>query len=289
MRPLYRLFQLIQTFCNSVISKLRIQRYIASGRQPWATGYKDYKEDFLRNALKDADILERFRREDALPAGYGYRIDERVVEYPWVVSRLRPGAGILLDAGSALNHGYLVKHGALEGKKMIIYTLSPEQTIRNADISYMYGDLRDTVFRENYFDEIVCISTLEHVGMDNTFLYANDPRFGERRLQDYLKVIEEFRRLLKPGGQLMITVPFGRYEDHGWLQQFDLPMVDSVIRMFAGSSAHVVYYQYMAEGWHLSSAEACARSEYYDIHHQTDYDPDLAAAARAVACMELVK
>lgn len=87
----------------------------------------------------------------------------------------------------------------------------------------------------------------------------------------------------------MITVPFGRYEDLGWLQQFDQPMVDSVIHAFAGSFAHVVYYQYINEGWQLSSADASAHCAYFDIHHQADYDPDFAAAARAVACMELVK
>ena len=105
---------------------------------------------------------------------------------------------------------------------------------------------------------------------------------------DYQDVVVEFKRLLKDGGRLFISVPFGRYENHGWLQQFDHKMVAAIMDMFAGSSCDVTYYKY-ADGWQLSDAEACKECSYFDFHNRDDYESDYVAAARAVACIELVK
>jgi ubiquinone/menaquinone biosynthesis C-methylase UbiE len=46
--------------------------------------------------------------------------------------------------------------------------------MKQNNISYVYGDLRNTILKDQCFDEIVCISTLEHIGMDNTMLYTKD-------------------------------------------------------------------------------------------------------------------
>lgn len=53
--------------------------------------------------------------------------------------------------------------------------------------------------------------------MNNTLLYSNAVRFDEFKPNDYLDVVCKFKRLLKLGGKLFITVPYGRYENHGWL------------------------------------------------------------------------
>lgn len=268
---------------------LKIQAYLDGDRKPWTTGYLEYKEDRLKEILADNEILECLRQGTPLPPCFGYRMDERFVEYPWLLTRLTPGTGLLLDAGSALNHDYLLSHEALEPKTIVIVTLAPEQTFPSPRISYLYGDLRKTILKSDCFDEIACISTLEHVGMNNTLLYTKDRAFDESSPMDYEEVLVELRRLLKPGGRLFVTVPFGCYENHGWLQQFDRAMVERVHRVFDGSSAEVSYYRYNEDGWNISTAEACANCRYFEIHRKSGYDPDYAAAARAVACLELVK
>jgi hypothetical protein len=224
-----------------------------------------------------------------LPDRYGLHLDERVVEYPWVLSRLDIGERLLLDAGSTLNHQYIVDHDILAGRRIVIYTLSPEQVISRANVSYIYGDLRSTILRSDYFDEIICISTLEHIGMDNTLLYSKDTRYNEEKNEDYLSAVKEFRRLLKPSGKLLITVPYGRYENHGWLQQFDQRMIDKMIKELACSLNKIVYYRYLPDGWQIAEKNDCAQSSYYNIHNRSDFDPDYAAAARAVACIEIIK
>ena len=72
-------------------------------------------------------------------------------------------------------------------------------------------------------------------------------------------------------------------------QQFDRKMVETVVRIFQPSCYDIFYYKYSAEGWQVADAEACADCSYFDIHGNRNYEPDYVAAARAVACMELVK
>jgi len=85
--------------------------------KPWARGYAEYKLRAIDRALRMGEF-----RADNLPAGYGFRLDERIVEYPWLFSRLPLGSGTLLDAGSALNFEFLVNHPALKSKKLHICT-----------------------------------------------------------------------------------------------------------------------------------------------------------------------
>jgi SAM-dependent methyltransferase len=267
----------------------KIRKYVQEGRKPWTSGYSQHREQVVKEMLNNQELLKCFSDGKKLPEVYGYRLDERVVEFPWVCARLGCGYGWLLDAGSALNFQYILENDGLKRKNIVIYTLSPETVIIQRNISYIYGDLRQSILKDGCFDEIVCISTLEHIGMDNTALYSKDNRFAESRPDDYQIAVKEFYRLMKPGGKLYITVPYGRYFDHGWLQVFDAGMVDNIIQTFNGSSVSKVYYRYLPEGWQISSADDCAECTYFDIHKQPDYDPDYAAAARAVVCLELTK
>ncbi len=264
--------------------------YILSGRKPWSIGYGEYKRHEIARLCSDGDLLSAFSQNRPLPENYGHRLDERIVEYPWILSRLNSKhKGMLLDAGSTLNFDFILSHPVLINRTVYIYTLAPEAVISWSNISYIYGDLRSTAFKDELFDDIACISTLEHVGMDNTFLYSDDQGFKESAGHDFLKAVNEFKRILKPGGRLFITVPFGEYENMGWFQQFNLDMVNSIVEIFKGREAKVTYYQYLASGWRSSTADQCAHCRYFDIHKTGKFDPDCAAASRAVACIELIK
>ena len=286
---LFELLEGIRRWRVSAAAKANIKKYLASERKPWTPGYAEYKEAFLRETLQNDLLMDFFWQGSTLPAQHGFRLDERAVEYPRIISRLGVDARRLLDAGSALNFPYLLDLPELNSRSVVIYTLSPEREVKRRNVTYIYGDLRQTTLESESFDEIVCISTLEHVGMDNTFLYSKDTSFKECNPDDYQKVIAEFRRLLKPGGRLFITVPYGRYQNLGWLQQFDQPRVAKVIELFGGSAYNVTYYRYYTDGWQRADANSCADSVYFDIHHSTDYEPDYVAAARCVACLEMVK
>ena len=286
---LFRLYKNVISHLKSLKEDMKINIFMISGAKPWKYGYLAYKERTIKEALNNEEILDSFLFSRKLSQKYGFRIDERVVEYPWFFSRIKNTEALLLDAGSTLNHKYLLDQPILKNRHIVIYSLSPEHTFRIPRVSYIYGDLRRTILKDEVFDEIICLSTLEHIGMDSTFLYTSDFRLKEANYNDYKAVVKEFKRILKPKGKLFITVPYGRYENLGWQQQFDQSRVNEVIESFQPSSSDISYFKYSKNGWQIADAAECSDCSYYDIHKTKSYAKDYAAAARAVACIELVK
>jgi len=265
--------------------EIDLQFYLRSGRRPWSRGYGEYRQREIERIL-DHGLF----RTDRLPRGYGLRLDERVIEYPWLLSRLPAGEGLLLDAGSVLNHRFLLERNPLRDKRMFISTLAPEPlSFTTLSVSYVYEDLRASCFRSDYFDRIVSLSTLEHIGMDNTFLYTADESKRENAPSSYLDAIRELRRILKDGGHLYISVPFGEAKNYGWFQIFNAPMLDALIKEFAPLSYEESHFRYLPDGWLVSTREQSAGATYFDIHKTKAYDPDYAAASRAVVCLDLIK
>lgn len=265
--------------------KVSYHRFLRAGNPPWAPGYQIHKEKEVLRAINDSS-----HDPQALPSGYGWRLDERIVEYSWFYSNLPKGPGRLLDAGSVLNLYFLLMHPSVREKQTFVSTLAPEAMAAWRDsVSYVFEDFRDTCFRDNYFDWICCLSTLEHVGLDNSMLYTGDDSMKESDEKSHLEFLLQMRRVLKPGGTLFLTVPFGRHENHGWFQVFDSGMADTLIDEFAPSSLEETIYQYLPEGWINSDRVAAKDAIYFDIHKNKDHDPDFAAASRAVICLKMTK
>jgi SAM-dependent methyltransferase len=267
----------------------RIQTYLRNGRVPWSPGYSEYKRRHIARLLLDDRILEIFRTSAALPPGYGERLDERVVEYPWLFSRPGDWGACIVDAGSTLNYPTLLAHPRLRERAVVVYNLQQGWRAPERRVTYVTGDLRAMGIRADTVDLVVCISTLEHIGLDATRLYTRDPRFREDRPQDFRLALREFRRVLRPGGRLMVTVPFGRAANLGWLQQFDRGGVDEIERAFGGEALDASFFKYEPDGWRRAASGDCVACEYFDIHATPGSAPDYAAAARAVACLDLCR
>ncbi|WP_009634492.1 methyltransferase domain-containing protein [Synechocystis sp. PCC 7509] len=279
------------------IKNKQIKAYINNERKPWSVGYELYKKDFIYNVINDASTLEKFRNNQKLSEKYGEFLDERVVEYPWFLSRVDNKTSKILDAGSILNYDYVLKHDRLCSKAITIVTLEPEPNCYWENrISYVFGDLRQLDFKDNCFDEVVSLSTIEHIGMNNS-IYSDNEAFQEKKNLDFLLAVKEFKRVTKPGGKVYISVPYGKYTDFGWYQQFTKEMIDQLIATFAPSKLVETYYCYEAGGWSISDKEHCQDFAGFNIHDTKyfnpkstkDYDPDYAACSRAIAALELWK
>ncbi len=283
-----------QTAAEKALSKM----YAWSDRRPWRLGYSQFRLQYLRSVLHDETTLARFRDAQPLPAGHGWRLDARVVEIPWVLSRVPAEAKSLLDAGSSLNFLEVLSSPPLAGKALTILTLMPERRCYwKLGVSYLFGDLRHLLLNDEAMDAVACISTIEHVGMDNS-LYAGDHVVGRRSSSgEFLGAVRELKRVLKTGGRLFVTFPFGRYEDHGWFQQFDAELADRLIAEFAPRRLQESVYRYDSEGWKLSQRSECAdcqffdvrRSKYFDPHSTLDFPSHFPAGEGAVMCLELTK
>lgn len=261
--------------------------YPIFGKKPWKLGYVPYKFLKIREAINSKSLnLSR------LPKGYGHRLDERIVEYPWFFSLVPKLSGKLLDAGSILNYSFLLDHDKLKNKDVFISTLAPEQDCywnKGKGISYLFEDLRNSNLRDNQFDWVVSLSTIEHIGLDNTLLYTHDESKRENEDDGYILAIKEFKRILNPGGKLYLSMPFGVHRKREWFQIFNSGMVDEIINEFSPSSLEEVYFRYLKDGWKNSNREECLDATYFDIHTEKKYGLDFAAASRAIVCLELTK
>ena len=282
----------------NVVKRRRLASYLKSDRRPWREGYYEYREERLSEAVNDDSLLNTFAENHQLPERYGHRLDARIIEIPWVLSRVRNTGNRFLDAGSALNYDFVLTSPALKEKQTTIVTLAPEgQAFWQLGVSYVFGDLRDLDFRDERFDSVACISTIEHIGMDNT-MYAENLAIAQRSdPSEFVLAVKELRRVLKKGGSLYISFPFGRYENHGWFQQFDAALVDTLLDAFGPTNSYETIFQYHPDGWQRSNREACKDCEFFDVHISKYFDPnstieypsDYPAGERAVACLELVK
>jgi hypothetical protein len=280
------LYKNLPAFLKKLVHRDNKRKYINSARIPWTTGYAEYKYDYIGNFV-NSDKLDLFLG-NSLPPEFGYRLDERAVEYPWFLSRLKDNEIAILDAGSVLNFHQIIAAKKLRNKKLYISTLSYEGILGiTPSPSYIYEDLRDTCFKNDFFDAICCISTLEHAGMDNTMLYTPDETKREQDSHAYLGVLKEFARILRRRGTLYLTVPYGKYKNFGWFQVFDKEMVSRALDTFNPSRVEITYFKYENDQWNFSSEEHCRDSSFFDINTQKEYERDYLAGARSVICLEM--
>jgi hypothetical protein len=122
--------------------------------------------------------------------------------------------------------------------------------------------------------------------MDNSVYGGRDERGSDAEAQA-VAAAGELRRVTRPGGRILVTVPFGRREDHGWLRQLDDEDLQRLVAAFDARSVAISVFRYSLAGWQRSSLAAASDAEYCD--HLNGWQPsaDRAAAARAVACVRV--
>lgn len=266
--------------------------YKINGRKPWTLGYVEYKWENIKNVLGSNMFLEAFRKKN-LSKNFGIGIDERIVEYGWVFSNIKKDIETVLDAGSVFNFYEILSLEELKDKQITIFTYYPEPiNFNNRGVSYVYGDLRNMPFRDDLFDEIVCQSTIEHIDMDNSIFGYNikNSSNSEKKSYDYMKAVGELYRTLKPNGQILLTFPFGKFEKHGFFQQFDSEMIARIKEFFDEKGEFKIdFIKYSREGWNFCEEADCKDIFSYNPHTGKGKGTDGAAHCRAVCCIKFLK
>ena len=171
------------------------------------------------------------------PAG----TDERVIEIPWVLSRLVP-AGRVLEVGYAFAEAPYLVALLRSGVELVGVDLAG----RDVDgMERVEADVRDLPLPAASVDQALLVSTLEHVGADNSGygLAAEDAPASRA------DALRELGRVLRPGARLLVTVPLGEPGDHGW---FRLDDVAGWTGLFASAGLFVEEqeaYELTADGW----------------------------------------
>jgi glycosyltransferase involved in cell wall biosynthesis/SAM-dependent methyltransferase len=272
---------------NGRADALQLAGWPEAPEQPWSTEYIERHREFVTRALDDPSLLVAMKTGRPLPGRYGVGFDERVVEFPWTVTR--DLTGVVLDAGSTLNHPHILIRVRPLVEELHVVTLAPEQqAYPYLDVSYLYADLRELPVRDATYDRVVSISTLEHVGMDNEQYGDHGPRAAADRA-DRAEAIRELRRVLKPGGKLFVTVPYGAPADLGWQRIFDADGIAELVEAFGAAPVREEYFRYSERGWVRSDADEAAGAVYRDHFATPEPAPDRAVAARAIACLEFTR
>jgi SAM-dependent methyltransferase len=252
--------------------------------RPWTQEYVDTHRALVSAAMDDPELAGRFRDARELPSRYAVGFDERTVELPWLLAGGLDGRA--LDAGSALNHAHVLDRVLDRVESLDVVTLEPEEvSFPERRVSYVYADLRELPYRDGWFRTVVSISTLEHVGMDNRIYGVEQARAADPDREVSL-ALGELRRVLAPGGTLYMTVPYGAAEDHGWFRQYGQDDLERLVAA-AGAPAVVTVYAYGLGGWQVSDPQRAGSASYRDFLADPSPVADLAAAARAVACLRL--
>ena len=272
--------ELVQTFADD-----RAKTPFLPPQEPWTEEYVHRHREFVRQVLDNEELLGLFARGERLPRGYGLGLEERVVEYPWSLAQGLGGRA--LDAGSTLNFEHVLDRFQPKLAELYLVTLAPEfESFPDRGVSYVYADLRELPFRDSYFESIFCISTLDHVGMDNAEYGVVGPAVDNPEVE-VRDAMSELRRVLAPGGSMLLTVPYGRPVNLGWSRQFGRDELEALIAEQSASAVTIRVYEYKENGWQLSSLDEAEASEYHDYKQHPGPTHDLAAAARAVACVRL--
>ena len=194
--------------------------------------------------------------------------DERMIEIPWVLSRLVAG-GRVLEVGYAFAEPAYLGGLLRAGVELVGVDLAE----RDVEIERIVADVRSLPLEDASVDQALLVSTLEHVGADNTaYGLAAEADPGSRQ-----EALAELRRVLRPEGRLLVTVPLGEPSDHGW---FRLDDVAGWNRLFASAGLFVEEqeaYELRDEGWRSAPAFRAAGVGY----------GDRGPAASAVLCSEL--
>ena len=201
---------------------------------------------------------------------------ERSVEIPWVLAQYR-GESRVLEVGYAnAEDRYIHALEALDLPFLVGLDLACDATDRSSAFARVQGDVRAAVFAQESFDLILMISTIEHIGRDNSIYGLDGDRPGNRPDID---AIGRLAGWLAPQGRLLLSVPFGRFEDHGWLINYDAAHLESLIDASGLEVVSKIFYEYRG-GWVRCDSDAVRHRGYQSLG---------APHAGAVALVELVK
>jgi 2-polyprenyl-3-methyl-5-hydroxy-6-metoxy-1,4-benzoquinol methylase len=135
----------------------------------------------------------------------------RTVEYSFALENIGTAKRKLLDVGSS-GSIFPLKMARM-GFKVTAVDMRP-YCKTHPNLKFVRGDLKTLPFLDESFDAVTCISTIEHVGLSA----YGDPKYD---YGDSL-TIDEFRRVLEPGGRLVLTTPYSsKYELLKWKNAYE--------------------------------------------------------------------
>jgi 2-polyprenyl-3-methyl-5-hydroxy-6-metoxy-1,4-benzoquinol methylase len=146
---------------------------------------------------------------------------ERVVEIPLVFKNIPSPRKKILDVGCRYS-------------MLSVQLASLGHDVHGIDINnykhthpnfiFHKGDILNPNFNKNYFDVVIALSTIEHIGLG---------RYGDREdVEGDIKAVRQILGIIKPGGQLLITLPFGKAVKTNWFRVYNMEKIRKLLTGF---------------------------------------------------------
>jgi len=188
----------------------------------------------------------------------------RIIEYPWVLRNL-PSEGKILDVGSTGSQ-LPVMLACLGYPVWTIDVRDYEYAGLSDNLHSVVGDIRGTSFPDSFFDVVVAVSTIEHVGLG---------RYGDPvDMEGDRKAMKEIQRVMTNEGVLLMTVPFGKVPIQKLHRVYDQESLLVLLRHFKIES--VEYFLRTERFWIKSSIQ--------QVKHVNSSISEM-----AIACVKAVK
>lgn len=169
-------------------------------------------------------------------------LHSRCIEYPFAASTLR-GRERVLDVGSS--HGSDIWVQYLCSQNVEVYFSDYDDFPVPVDgAHFVKGDCRSLPFPDASFDRIVGVSVLEHIGLLSAQCHGAMPSFdpdGDKA------ALREWHRLLRPGGELVLTFPFGQiggFTPEATARRYSEKDLETLFSLFSPRCLDYYEYQY---------------------------------------------
>lgn len=216
--------------------------------------FKVPRHEGLRRAIEKFPALDKFlsrlphRCVEALYRDE-FMVMERIFEKGFVFRHLHdvPIGARLLDVGC--NRSSLLLEFACLGYEAYGIDISG-YAFSHPRLRFFKGSICGDVFESGYFDAVTAVSTLEHIGLG---------AYGSSRRESDAMAISGIRKILKKGGKLILTLPYGVRTVTDLLRVYDKAALAELIAGFEVEDA-----QYRVNSgdkyWTLAPEEEAARS-----------------------------
>jgi 2-polyprenyl-3-methyl-5-hydroxy-6-metoxy-1,4-benzoquinol methylase len=177
-------------------------------------------------------------------------VNERIIEHPWVFMNMGIDQGRILDVGCCYS-SLAIQLASLGfevwGIDIATYGLA------HCNFKFVQEDICQTTLSDEFFDRVLAISTLEHLGLG----HYGDP-LGQSKDKEAMRQIY---RVLKPEGRLMMSVPFGKSLATPSFRVYDSRSLEDLIQPFWVENKS--WFVHRGSNW-LAAAEQEASSQGLD-------------------------
>jgi 2-polyprenyl-3-methyl-5-hydroxy-6-metoxy-1,4-benzoquinol methylase len=206
----------------------------------------------LKNKWDIAGRIDTLFCPEKILDKYHLYINERILEIPFVHRRLDvPPGSRILDFGCTQSS--LGIHLASRGLQVTGVDLRP-YPYSCQNFTFYQGNFFELDLPEKSFDAVIAVSVVEHIGLG---AYGETRREAETDDQ----LLDRFYKLLTPGGQLILTVPFGTWAITPFYRIYDEEALHKLLHHFV-SECEEYYSRTDSVNWSRTTATDLSKKKW---------------------------